>query len=125
MSREHTTHDLIEAARHAFASGAVEYDGPEGWAVLVGHDLPEPEPAGEPEAEPPFKASFTRRPSLAEAQEWVGGLVEVVQIARSADLLINEEGRLIGLPLNHTASKLAGMAIAGPAWLLVGKARWI
>ena len=45
-------------------------------------------------------------PNLKEAQEFVGGYVEGITFPNGDYLIINEEGKLIGLPLNEQASKL-------------------
>tara|TARA_Y100001973_G_scaffold31779_1_gene47945 strand:- start:85 stop:318 length:234 start_codon:yes stop_codon:yes gene_type:complete len=65
----------------------------------------------------------TSRPSLEEAQEAVGGFVEVIPVERG-QLLVNEEGLLMSLPLNPTASQIAGRPIVGNALLLKGDAQW-
>jgi len=55
--------------------------------------------------------------SLAELQAMVGGYVEVVQLPNDDGLImiVNEEGRLKGLPENWAASGIAGRRIVGPA----------
>jgi len=73
-------------------------------------------------------ATFTiiktkEQPSLEEAQEFVGGLVELVTTPQG-QLLVNEEGLILGLPQNPTASKVAGVPICGNALLLSGDAKW-
>ena len=45
-------------------------------------------------------------PTLKEAQAYVGGYVEGISMPNGDYLIINEEGKLIGLPLNEKASKL-------------------
>ena len=45
-------------------------------------------------------------PSLKEAQEFVGGYVEGITFPNGDYLIINEEGKLIGLPLNPEATAL-------------------
>ena len=45
-------------------------------------------------------------PSLKEAQAFVGGYVEGISFPNGDYLIINEEGKIIGLPLNEQASKL-------------------
>jgi len=52
--------------------------------------------------------------SLAEAQQIVGGYVELVRCPKGK-LLVDEEGLLKGLPLNVEASRLAGQHIVGNA----------
>ena len=45
-------------------------------------------------------------PTLKEAQAFVGGYVEGISMPNGDYLIINEEGKLIGLPFNEQASKL-------------------
>ena len=45
-------------------------------------------------------------PSLKEAQDFVGGMVECITWPNGDLLIINEEGKLIGLPLNPEATLL-------------------
>ena len=45
-------------------------------------------------------------PTLKEAQEFVGGHVEGISFPNGDYLIINEEGKLIGLPLNPEATAL-------------------
>jgi hypothetical protein len=68
----------------------------------------------------------TKAPSLERAQELVGGLVEMVRSPTDPDIqvLVNEEGLLVGLPFNEEASKLCDTGIVGDAIILKGKARW-
>lgn len=62
------------------------------------------------------------RERLTAMQEAVGGYIEYVYINRGRDVLVvNEEGRLIGLPINPAASLLAGQAIVGDALLLAAR----
>lgn len=42
--------------------------------------------------------------SLKEAQTVVGGLVQLVRLANDCILLVNEEGKLLGLPYNEVAT---------------------
>lgn len=64
------------------------------------------------------------RPSLDEAQEFVGGLVEVVELDTKDQMLVNEEGLLYNLPYNIYASRLAKRTIVGNAMILTGDAKW-
>ena len=66
------------------------------------------------------------RPSLHEAQALVGGYVERVRSAAhpSWQILVNEEGRMRGLPVNEEASKICGTMIVGDVVILKDKARW-
>ena len=45
-------------------------------------------------------------PTLKEAQAYVGGYVEGIHFPNGDYLIVNEEGKLMGLPLNEQASKL-------------------
>ncbi len=63
-----------------------------------------------------------KRPSLEEAQAIVGGLIEIVIDDGEKQLIVNEEGLLLGLPFNETASGMTGRYIVGPALLLTGEA---
>ena len=45
-------------------------------------------------------------PTLESAQEFVGGYVEGISFPNGDYLIINEEGKLIGLPINEDATKL-------------------
>ena len=45
-------------------------------------------------------------PNLKEAQEFVGGYVEGITFPNGDYLIINEEGKLMQLPLNVEATKL-------------------
>ena len=45
-------------------------------------------------------------PQYKEVSKFVGGMVECVQFPNGDLLLLNEEGKLMGLPLNEEATKL-------------------
>ena len=45
-------------------------------------------------------------PKYPEVKDFVGGMVECVTFPNGDLLLLNEEGKLMGLPLNEKASKL-------------------
>ena len=66
------------------------------------------------------------RPSLEEAQALVGGYVERVHSAANPtwQILVNEEGRMRGLPVNEEASQICGTMIVGDVVILKDKARW-
>lgn len=55
--------------------------------------------------------------TLQELQNFVGGYIELVPIYNpeyaSKIMYCNEEGRLIGLPDNREASRIAGISIVG------------
>ncbi len=66
------------------------------------------------------------RPTLEEAQGAVGGYVELVELEGGGrQLIVNEEGLLLNLPVNPEATLLAGVLIVGPALLLEGDNRWL
>jgi hypothetical protein len=67
----------------------------------------------ETEVEPKNGTDF----SLEEMQKIVGGYIEIVHVPRSRDLIVlNEEGKLEGLPLNQKATAL----YANPMDCIVG-----
>lgn len=74
----------------------------------------------------PFKVLKTKeeQPTLPEAQEYVGGLVQLLAIENDAQLLVNEEGLMHDFEINYPASFAAGEVIVGPAMILEGEARW-
>lgn len=45
--------------------------------------------------------------TLKEMQHYVGGYIEIVYLQNNLIMVINEEGRLLGLPRNEKATKLA------------------
>lgn len=53
--------------------------------------------------------------SLSELQGFVGGYIELVGLpaSRSQIMVVNEEGLLCGLPMNHAASAEAMRPIVG------------
>src|SRR5210317_273280 len=78
-------------------------------------------------------------PTLKSAQEFVGGMVEGITFPNGDYLIVNEEGKLMGLPLNPEATALWRMTftkqnyvigyddwVSGPAILIKHKAlkRW-
>lgn len=63
-------------------------------------------------------------PTLKEAQEIIGGYVEMQTLPNGDQLLIDEDGKMKGLTKNYQASFLLGMLVVGPALLLRGDARW-
>lgn len=56
------------------------------------------------EIEPADRNSFT----LKEMQEYVGGWIEVIYLASGEIMVLNEEGKLIELPINEKATELYG-----------------
>lgn len=79
---------------------------------------------------PRFEVRDTKKPTLKEAQAFVGGLVQLIEFENGDQLLINEEGKLLSLEVNNEATKLwvdnygPSDVIVGDALLLKGKARW-
>lgn len=67
-----------------------------------------------------------RQPTLEEAQNIVGGLVELVYSPKQPDwqILVNEEGLFENLPFNPEATELCGTGIVGHAIVLKGDAKW-
>lgn len=57
---------------------------------------------------------------LQEAQELVGGLVQLVDLGHREMLICNEEGIILGLPHNANASKKLKEAYGGYAQELYG-----
>ena len=62
-------------------------------------------------------------PSLSDAQKFVGGYVEVVQV-NDGILIIDEEGKLKDKPVNEVASKMYADKY-GDADVIVGDAIYI
>ena len=62
-------------------------------------------------------------PSLSDAQKFVGGYVEVVQV-NDGVLIIDEEGKLKDKPVNEVASKMYADKY-GDADIIVGDAIYI
>jgi hypothetical protein len=62
-------------------------------------------------------------PSLADAQKFVGGWVEVVQV-NDGVLIIDEEGKMKNKPVNEVASKMYADKY-GDADIIVGDAIFI
>jgi hypothetical protein len=63
-------------------------------------------------------------PTLAEAQAFVGGYVELFWLDRDRQVLVNEDGLSMGLEFNQPASEICGRPLVGNVMILVGKARW-
>ena len=77
----------------------------------------------------PTLTSFHKRedrPSLEQAQAIVGGYVQVVRPLNGLPLqiLCNEDGLMLRLPINLHATLFAGRSIVGNAILLADKAMW-
>jgi hypothetical protein len=91
--------------------------------------------------EPEFKIIKDNKdePDLKSAQDFVGGMVEVITFPNGDVLIVNEEGKLMNLPLNPEGTALWRMTftkdkyafgyddwVSGPAILIKHKAlkRW-
>jgi hypothetical protein len=60
-------------------------------------------------------------PTLAESQKIVGGYIEKIPIRFSnKTLIVNEDGRIKNLPLNHRASQMFFFPIVGDIIVLEG-----
>lgn len=68
-------------------------------------------------------ATEVARMTFKQVQEYVGGYVERVGCQGDRILLVNEEGLIHALPVNTTASVLAGQPIYGNA-VAVTAAEW-
>lgn len=66
--------------------------------------------AGPPMAIEPWEGEVY---SLKELQGFVGGLIELVRLGGGRLMVVNEEGRLKGLPFNLVASLIAKRDIFG------------
>ena len=68
--------------------------------------------------------TFSKKDGLAAMQGFVGGFIEYVYFlgygGKRREMVVNEEGRLIGLPVNPIASIIAGQTLVGDV-LLLGK----
>ncbi|QDP63905.1 MAG: hypothetical protein Unbinned3992contig1000_19 [Prokaryotic dsDNA virus sp.] len=52
-------------------------------------------------------------PTLEECQQAVGGLIEAVYLDDGRLMYVNENGLIVGLPVNEMASQIAGRHIVG------------
>ena len=77
-----------------------------------------------------YKSDGTSRPispedgktfSLKEVQEMVGGYVQMIPLSTNRIMLINEEGKLLGLPRNDMAT-LVAVLVLGEGDFIVGNA---
>ena len=48
--------------------------------------------------------------TLEELQKAVGGFIEIIKISSTQIMVLNEEGKLRGLPVNYNASLIFAMA---------------
>ena len=66
-----------------------------------------------------------KKPTLKQMQAWVGGYIEVIRAGirfqgEAAVLVVNEEGRMHGLPPNKQATFHFGFPIVGDVFVLIG-----
>ena len=79
--------------------------------------------------EAPKTKHVNEKMDFGDMQKFVGGLVQVIDIDKGKQLIINEEGKFIDNRLNSEATKLAkgyimeGDYIAGDVLVLSGKAK--
>lgn len=74
----------------------------------------------------------TFRPSLEEAQKFVGGNVELITLTEDRQMLVNEEGLIHDLPINDEATHMASInahlliqgGIRGDVIILHGATLW-
>lgn len=59
-----------------------------------------------------------RTVTLGQCQALVGGIIATVPVGTWRELVVHDEGLLIGLPPNPNATKLAGGTIVGDALLV-------
>lgn len=65
--------------------------------------------------------TLPKKDRLATMQAHVGGLIEFVYARyndKTVTLVVNEEGRLLGLPINQLASLIARQTLVGDVLLL-------
>jgi hypothetical protein len=53
------------------------------------------------------------QPTFKQLQDAVGGYVTVIQDLKGDVMVVNEDGRPLGLPVNEDATDLAGKLIVG------------
>ena len=79
-----------------------------------------------------FHSQQADRPTLEDAQSFVGGYVELVpsnlgpnrNVYRRIQILANEDGLSLGLPVNVHATVFAGYELRGNVIILVDDACW-
>jgi len=69
-----------------------------------------------------------KKPTVKEAQELVGGYVELIELPDGTQMLVDEDGQLKRKTMNHDASMIGLTVgqpfIVGDVVILSGKARW-
>lgn len=63
------------------------------------------------------------KPTLEKCQEFVGGYIEIIFTSDGRQIVVDEEGRLKGKPINVDATEEANRTIVGDAMILSGEAR--
>jgi len=63
-------------------------------------------------------------PGLKSAQEFVGGLVQGIEFPNGDYLIVNEEGKSMGLPLNPEATTLWRMTFDNDNYI-TGRKDWV
>jgi hypothetical protein len=63
-----------------------------------------------------------KEPTLEEMQDFVGGMIEVITLPDMRQMVINEEGKLISLPVNLVATNLWEKAFGIGTDVIVGNA---
>ena len=59
-----------------------------------------------------------QNPDLKTLQGLVGGLIQPIYYQPGKVMWVNEEGLLLGLPLNMLASAIAGQPVVGPVVIM-------
>ena len=54
----------------------------------------------------------SERFTLEEMQGYVGGLIEFINLRTGGSLVVNEEGKVLGLPRNDLASRLPSVVMS-------------
>lgn len=54
-----------------------------------------------------------RRPTLKEAQDIVGGYIELVKVGNNKTLVVDDEGKIKGKPTNQVITRIYGSQIYG------------
>ena len=60
-----------------------------------------------------IKPNDGKKFSLEELQKYVGGYIELIRLPGRECLVVNEEGVLLGLPLNQTITEAISRPIVG------------
>lgn len=72
-----------------------------------------------------FLTKAYQRPTLKEAQDFVGGYVEVHKsLNGKMQILCNEDGLSLFLDINEEASAICGLPVVGDVMILTDSALW-